>query len=42
MLAVMIRTRNQAIHEITEYIDIFYNRQREQARLGYLSPVAFT
>ena len=27
--------------DITEYIDIFYNRQRKQARLGYLSPVAF-
>lgn len=36
------RTRAQAIQEITEYIDIFYNRQRKQARLGYLSPAAFT
>jgi len=36
------RTRNQAIQDITEYIEIFYNRQRKQARLGYLSPVAFT
>ena len=27
--------------EITEYIEIFYNRQRKQARLGYLSPAAF-
>jgi putative transposase len=27
---------------ITEYIEIFYNRQRKQARLGYLSPAAFT
>lgn len=35
-------TRAQAIQEITEYIEIFYNRQRKQARLGYLSPVAFT
>jgi putative transposase len=34
-------TRNQAIREITEYIEIFYNRQRSQARLGYLSPVAY-
>jgi transposase InsO family protein len=31
-------TREQAIREITEYIEIFYNRQRVQARLGYLSP----
>jgi len=35
-------TRAQAIQEITEYIEIFYNRQRKQARLGYLSPSAFT
>jgi transposase InsO family protein len=34
-------TREQAIREITEYIEIFYNRQRRQARLGYLSPVAY-
>jgi len=34
-------TREQAIREITEYIEIFYNRQRGQARLGYLSPVAY-
>jgi putative transposase len=36
------RTRAQAIEEITEYIEIFYNRQRKQARLDYLSPAAFT
>jgi putative transposase len=34
-------TRKQAIQEITEYIEIFYNRQRRQARLGYLSPAAY-
>jgi putative transposase len=34
-------TREQAIREITEYIEIFYNRQRRQARLGYVSPVAY-
>ena len=34
-------TREQAIRDITEYIEIFYNRQRRQARLGYLSPVAY-
>ena len=36
------RTRADAKREISEYIEIFYNRQRKQARLGYLSPVAFT
>jgi len=33
--------RREAIREITEYIEVFYNRQRRQARLGYLSPVAY-
>lgn len=36
------RTREEAAREIGEYIDLFYNRQRRQARLGYLSPVAYT
>jgi putative transposase len=35
------RTRQEAIRDITEYIEIFYNRQRRQAKLGFLSPVAF-
>jgi putative transposase len=35
-------TREEARKAITEYIEIFYNRQRKQARLGYLSPAAFT
>ena len=34
-------TRQEAITEITEYIEVFYNRQRRQARLGYLSPAAY-
>jgi putative transposase len=34
-------SRYEAIQEITEYIEIFYNRQRRQQRLGYLSPAAF-
>jgi len=34
-------TREEAIREITEYIEVFYNRLRKQKRLGYLSPVAF-
>jgi len=35
------RTREEAIKEITEYIELFYNRQRTQERLGYLSPAAY-
>jgi putative transposase len=35
------RTRQEAIQDITEYIEIFYKRQRRQARLGFLSPVAY-
>ena len=35
-------TRDQATKEIAEYIEIFYNRQRTQQRLNYLSPAAFT
>jgi len=35
-------TRAEAAREIAEYIDLFYNRQRRQARLGYLSPAAYT
>ncbi len=34
-------TRMESIQEIREYIEIIYNRQRRQARLGYLSPVVF-
>ena len=34
-------THCEAIAELTEYIEVFYNRQRRQAALGYLSPAAF-
>jgi len=34
-------TRQEAIRDITEYIEIFYKRQRRQARLGFLSPVGY-
>ena len=34
-------TRHEAMRVIKEYIEIFYNRLRKQARLGYLSPSAF-
>lgn len=35
-------SREQARQEISEYIEVFYNRQRKQKRLGYLSPAKFT
>ncbi len=31
----------ESITDISEYIEVFYNRQRRQAALGYLSPAAF-
>ena len=35
------RSRQEAIRDITEYIEIFYNRQRRQSRLEFMSPVAY-
>ena len=35
------RTRQEAIQDIIEYIEVFYRRQRRQARLGFLSPAAY-
>ncbi len=35
------KTREEVIREITEFIEVFYNRQRRQARLGYLSPAIY-
>jgi putative transposase len=35
------RTRREAIEDITEYIEVFYNRIRIQKRLGFLSPVDY-
>ena len=34
-------SRLEAIRDITEYIEIFYNRQRCQSRLGFVSPAAY-
>jgi len=34
-------TRDQARREITEYIELFYNRQRRHFRLGNRPPAAF-
>jgi putative transposase len=36
------RNRREAMQDIKEYIEIFYNRQRLQSRLGYLSPAAYS
>lgn len=35
------RTRQEAQQEITEYIEIFYNRQRRHSRLGDIAPATF-
>jgi len=35
------KTREEAKKEISEHIEVFYNRQRRQKRLGYLSPAAY-
>ncbi len=35
------RSRREAMEDIREYIEIFYNRERLQAGLGYLSPAVF-
>ncbi len=34
-------SRQEAIRDITEYIEVFYNRQRKQARLGFRSPAVY-
>jgi len=34
-------TRDEARHDIFEYIEVFYNRQRSHSTLGYLSPAQF-
>ena len=34
-------TREEATRDITEYIEVFYNRERRQKRLCYLSPAAY-
>ncbi len=35
------KTRQNARHQLFEYIEIFYNRQRRHSSLGYLSPAEF-
>ena len=36
------RTRLEAVREIVEYIEVFYNRQRRHAKLGNISPAEYT
>ena len=36
-----IKVMTHEVREITEYIEVFYNRQRRQARFGYLSPAVY-
>ena len=35
------RTRSEAIQDIFEYIEVFYNRQRRHSTLGYHSPAEY-
>ena len=35
------QTRAEARHDIFEFVEVFYNRQRSHSTLGYLSPVQF-
>ena len=35
------QSRQEAIQDITEYIEIFYNRQRRQAKLGFVAPAVY-
>lgn len=34
-------TRAKTIAEITEWIEVFYNRQRRHSAIGYLAPAVF-
>jgi len=34
-------TKEDARRQVTEYIEVFDNQMRKQARLGFLSPAAF-
>jgi putative transposase len=35
------QTRHQAIADIIDYIEPFYNQKRRHAKLGYISPVQY-
>ena len=38
---VSYKTRQEAMLDIFDYIEVFYNRQRRHSTLGYLTPVQF-
>ncbi len=35
------KTRDEAKHQVFDYIEVYYNRTRLHSKLGYLSPVNF-
>ena len=35
------KSRHEAKNDIFKYIELFYNRERRHAALGYLSPAAY-
>ena len=37
----MFDTPEQDKHYLFDYIEVFYNRQRHQTRLGYRTPVEY-
>jgi putative transposase len=37
----LVHHRHYTTRQEAEYIEIFYNRQRRQERLGFLSPAAY-
>ena len=41
LVDALFESRAQAIRELFEFIEIWYNRQRRHSSLGYRSPVAF-
>ena len=42
MTTELVHHRRYKTREVAEYIDLFYNRERRQARLEFLSPAAYT
>ena len=36
------RTHREAVADLCEYIEVFYNRSRRHSSLGFASPIQFT